>query len=604
MLSCLRPIASDSLRIFRLLNPSLRLRAVAAFVLMFLQSLAELLFILVLTYMTLAVSDSAALSAKPLFQALFLTMPPLRSWAEDPRHLLLLTGGILVLVSAGKNLLNYMSARYIALLGEDISFYFGMEIMDRFLRRDYAWHLSPESASMFQRMLWRANVGLMLTHLLTLYACILTLVVLLFSLMGQEPVLTSLVIAVTVSLGIVLYAGLRRDVDTSAARAADSDKEETRALTYASRGIREVLIYRRQAAFLQALADAALKGRKPRTFMCIASTIPTWVLEGVGFAVVVICILYLVSVQQASISRITAALTLLLLTAWRVLPYCNRLVSLQISIRSLRPKTYAVFDLLEALRAFTPATPVVPAQDFVFARAISLHAVSFTYPGAKKPSLHGIDLTIRKGEKIALIGPSGAGKSTLAGVLSGLLPPADGHICVDGQALTQERAAALAMRMGYVPQVPFLFAGTLAENVAFSQWGAPWDEDRVRKACAQAAIDFVDTHPLGVKQPIGENGTGLSGGQAQRVSIARALYPDPEVIIFDEATSALDQANENAIRHTIERLAHNVTCILIAHRLSTVEQCDRIIWLEHGHIVMEGSPKEVLPRYMSSMSRT
>lgn len=604
MLSCLRPIASDSLRIFRLLNPSLRLRAVAAFALMFLQSLAELLFILVLTYMTLAISDSAALRAKPLFQALFLTMPSLHPWAEDPRHLLLLTGGILVLVSAGKNVLNYVSARYIALLGEDISCFFGMEIMDRFLRRDYAWHLSPASASMFQRMLWRGNVGLMLTHLLTLYACLLTLVVLLFSLMGQEPVLTSLVIAVTVSLGIVLYAGLRRHVDASAARAAASDQEETRALTYASRGIREVLIYRRQAAFLQALANAALKGRRPRTFMSIASTIPTWVLEGVGFAVVVVCILYLVAVQQASISRITTALTLLLLTAWRVLPYCNRVVSLQISIRSLRPMTYAVFELLEALRSTTPATPVAPAEDFVFARAISLHDVTFTYPGAKKASLSGINLTIRKGEKIALIGPSGAGKSTLAGVLSGLLPPTDGHICVDGQPLTQERAAALAMRMGYVPQAPFLFAGTLAENVAFSQWGEPWDEERVRKACARAAIDFVDTHPLGLQQPVGENGTGLSGGQAQRVSIARALYPDPEIIIFDEATSALDQASENAIRHTIERLARNVTCILIAHRLSTVEQCDRIIWLEHGQIIMEGAPDDVLPRYINAMSLT
>lgn len=600
MLSCFRHLAGDFLRIFRMLRRPLRLRAVAAFALMFLQSLAELLFILVLTYMTLAVSNSEALRATPLFRALFLAMPPLRPWAEDPRHLLLLAGGILVLVCVGKNLLNYLTARSIALLGEDISLFFGMEIMDCFLRRDYAWHLSPESASMFQRMLWRASVGVMLTHLLTLYACLLTLLVLFGSLLGQEPVLTSLVIVITAVLGIGLYAGLRRHVDASAAKAAVSAQEETRALMCASRGIREVLIYRRQGAFLQALADAAFKGRRPRTFMAIAPTIPTWVLEGAGFAVVMVCIIYLVVVQQASISRITEALTLLLLTAWRVLPYCNRVVSLQISIRSLCHMTYAVLELLETLRASTPAAPVAPARDFAFERAISLHEVSFSYAAAWEPSLRGINLTVRKGEKIALIGPSGSGKSTLAGVLSGLLPPTGGHICVDGRPLTPERSAALAMRMGYVPQTPFLFAGTLAENVAFSQWGEPWDEARVRAACAQAAIDFVDARPQGLQQPIGENGTGLSGGQAQRVSIARALYPGPDVLIFDEATSALDQANENAIRHTIECLARNVTCILIAHRLSTVEQCDRIIWLEHGRIVMEGPPDAVLAQYKSS----
>nr|WP_300882415.1 ATP-binding cassette domain-containing protein [uncultured Desulfovibrio sp.] len=209
-------------------------------------------------------------------------------------------------------------------------------------------------------------------------------------------------------------------------------------------------------------------------------------------------------------------------------------------------------------------------------------------------------LTVKKGEKVALIGPSGSGKSTLAGILSGLLPPAGGSITVDGIPLTPERAAAFAMRIGYVAQMPFLFAGTLAENVAFSHWGEPWDETAVRAACRQAAIDFVDDRPEGLRQAIGENGSGLSGGQAQRVCIARALYPEPDVIIFDEATSALDQANENAIRHTIEHLSRNVTCILIAHRLSTVEQCDRIIWLEHGRIVMEGPPDTVLSHYRRS----
>lgn len=601
MLAYLRNLARDFLRIFRMLQRPLRLRAVVLFGLMFVQSLAELFFILVLTYMTLAVANSDALRATPLFRGIFWAVPPLRPWSEDPRHLLLLAGAILVLVCGVKNLINFLTARGIALLGEDISLFFGTEIMERFLHRDYAWHLSPESASMFQRMLWRGNVGTMLTQLLTLYACILTLLVLFFSLLGQEPVLTTLVIVTTGLLGIALYVVLRRGVDASAIEAAESAQEETRALMCASKGIREVLIYRRQPAFLAALRNAALRGRKPRTFMSIAPTLPTWVLEGTGFAVVIICIIYLVYVQNASISRITEALALLLLTAWRVLPYCNRVVSLQISIRSLRPMAYAVLDLLADLRASAPASIIEPAADFSFTGKVTLDDVSFQYATATAPSLRHITLTVNRGEKLALIGPSGSGKSTLAGVLSGLLPPTSGSISVDGLLLTPERAAAFAMRIGYVAQMPFLFAGTLAENIAFSQWGEPWDEQAVRVACRQAAIDFVDDRPEGLRQAIGENGAGLSGGQAQRVCIARALYPQPDILILDEATSALDQANENAIRHTIEHLAANVTCILIAHRLTTVEECDRIIWLEHGRIVMEGAPDDVLPRYRATV---
>lgn len=172
---------------------------------------------------------------------------------------------------------------------------------------------------------------------------------------------------------------------------------------------------------------------------------------------------------------------------------------------------------------------------------------------------------------------------------------------MDGRTLTPARAAAFARGIGYVPQNPFLFAGTLAENIAFSQWGKPWDEQRVREACALAAIDFADAHPAGLQRPVGENGVLLSGGQAQRVAIARALYARPQLLIFDEATSSLDQSNENSIRQTIDRLSGQITCVIIAHRLSTVRNCDSIVWLDKGRIVMQGTAEEVLTAYEESL---
>ena len=241
----------------------------------------------------------------------------------------------------------------------------------------------------------------------------------------------------------------------------------------------------------------------------------------------------------------------------------------------------------------------MPDPAFHFEKDIELRDVCFRFNEAEADTLHHLSLILRKGTRIGIIGSSGAGKSTLVGIISGLLEPTSGTILVDDKPLTESRAAAFAKCIGYVPQAPFLFPGTLAENIAFSHWGKQWDEKLVRDACRRASIDFVDTHPMGLSQPIGENGVGLSGGQAQRVSIARAMYTNPSIMIFDEATSSLDQMNELEIQKTIFDLSEDMTCIIVAHRLSTVQRCDVIFWIEQGRIVMQDTPDKVIPAYTS-----
>jgi ABC-type multidrug transport system fused ATPase/permease subunit len=172
---------------------------------------------------------------------------------------------------------------------------------------------------------------------------------------------------------------------------------------------------------------------------------------------------------------------------------------------------------------------------------------------------------------------------------------------VDGRELTPEALTAYCLRVGYVPQSPYLMPGTLAENVAFSQWGKPWDEEKVRLACRMAELDVAETRGLDLS--IGENGAGLSGGQAQRLAIARALYVNPSILILDEATSALDGGVEGAIMDTIFALPQSITTVIIAHRLSTVERCDTLLWLEEGRLVASGPPDELLPRYQEHLNR-
>jgi len=591
---------SDLRRILGVLDHSMRRRAGLILCLMFVNSLFELGFVLTLTGMGMAVANAEALRQNIFYRGLFHLFPSLGAWSSEGFNMLLLSGLVVVATSALKNILGFAGARSIALLGEDISLQVEGELMRRFLHMEYAWHLSPASGKILQVMGWRSALSSMLTHLLNTYACALTILLLFLCLAGNEPVLTFLVLGVASAAGIALYAAVRKSVDHNAKIITETDRDENRALLQATRGIREVLVYRRQDLFLEHIRAAAVNGRKARIFTRIASALPTWILEVTGFVLVVAAIFFMVYVQKADAARITGALAMLVLTAWRILPMFNRIVSLHIAVRALRPKTEGVLVQLEQLCRTPFRMAPEPAPGFSFPQEIVLDGVSFSYPGAKVLALNHVRMQLRKGQKIGLIGASGAGKSTLAGMLCGLLRPKEGRILLDGSPMTPEQGAALAMRTGFVPQNPFLFAGTLAENITFGSGDAPVDKTRLLGACALAAIDFAESHPKGLNRPIGNNGEGLSGGQAQRVAIARALYMEPELLIFDEATSALDQANENAIRQTLDVLPGNVTCVIIAHRLATVEHCDQIVWLDKGKVIMQDDAHNVLAAYRSA----
>jgi ABC-type multidrug transport system fused ATPase/permease subunit len=298
---------------------------------------------------------------------------------------------------------------------------------------------------------------------------------------------------------------------------------------------------------------------------------------------------------------IVGSLSMLMLTAWRVLPIVSRTLGYIVSIRGLRT---AALRCLARLETFITEEPKpLPEQDpsFRFEKSLVLEKAGFTYPGGRRPALKCLSLSINHGEKVGLIGASGAGKSTLALLLAGLVRPETGRFMVDGQELSPTGRAAYMLLVGLVPQNPILLPGTVADNVAFSRWGEKYDRQAVEEACRGAAMDFVFEHSKGIDRALDSGGQGLSGGQAQRVAIARVLFARPEIIIFDEATSALDQANENLIASTIKKLNKETTVIIIAHRLTTVENCDRLVWLEKGQVRAEGSPAGILPNYRAEM---
>ena len=300
-------------------------------------------------------------------------------------------------------------------------------------------------------------------------------------------------------------------------------------------------------------------------------------------------------------AHVSATLALLAAVAWRLLPIMNRVVQGLIMMQQQLPTVEPILQKVrevEALPQSTTEERLCPLRE-----EIRFEHVSFRYPNTsegRKDALQDISLRIPKDSMVGLIGPSGAGKSTIVSLLAGLYTPSSGKILVDGQELDDSLRAGWMRGIGYVPQSPFLLNGSLAENIAFSQWGQKIDRQRVEECCRMAAMDFLDELEDGLDTIIGERGIRLSGGQLQRVSIARALYTHPKFLIFDEATSALDGATEQAIQQTIENLRKHMTIVIIAHRLTTVKNCDWLYWIEKGVVYKKGTAEYILDMYANS----
>jgi ATP-binding cassette subfamily B protein len=237
--------------------------------------------------------------------------------------------------------------------------------------------------------------------------------------------------------------------------------------------------------------------------------------------------------------------------------------------------------------------PVKAALEFK--KYLSLNAISFRYPESETDVLRNLSLLIPKGERIGFIGNTGGGKSTLLDIVMGLLHPTKGVITVDGEVLNLDSMDAWQKKIAHVPQSIFLSDSTVLENIAFGMSTDEIDEDRVRQAAIKAQIHHdIESWPLKYSTIVGERGVRISGGQRQRLGIARALYRNAEILIFDEATSALDNQTEKAVINILRELSNEVTILMIAHRVTTLQGCSRICRLDQGEITQIGTYEEVI----------
>jgi HlyD family secretion protein len=226
---------------------------------------------------------------------------------------------------------------------------------------------------------------------------------------------------------------------------------------------------------------------------------------------------------------------------------------------------------------------------------ISLENITFSYPQKEKSALNSVDISIPVNSIIGIVGPSGSGKSTLIDILIGLIKPQQGNLKVDGEIINNKNCRLWQNTIGFVAQSIFLSEGTIAENVAFGVSKDQINTKKVHHALKQAHLsELIESLEIGIYTQVGERGVQLSGGQRQRIGIARALYHEAEVLVFDEATSSLDGITEKMIMQAIQNFKGQKTIILIAHRLKTVQKCDKIFFIEDGKVIDQGAYEELI----------
>jgi len=303
------------------------------------------------------------------------------------------------------------------------------------------------------------------------------------------------------------------------------------------------------------------------------NTMPKILLETFGFILIFLLIIIAMSFTEGSIVSILPTLSLFVIAMYRLLPSVNRIIS------SFHTIIYHHQSIEIITNELAQDKEMLGTDKINFSSSVTLQNVQFSYESEN--CFSNLNLSIKKGDKIAFIGHSGSGKSTILDLIMGILIPKNGEIKVDNVLLNKGNIQAWRSKIGYIPQEIFLFNGTVSENVCF---GRKEDQDKLKEVLRIAKImDFLEMKQ-GLDTPVGDAGVQLSGGQMQRIAIARAIYGDPEVLVLDEATSALDTEKEDAIMQEILQISKEKTLIISAHRLNTIKSCNKIYKVSNNSI--------------------
>lgn len=489
--------------------------------------------------------------------------------------------GLISLAGCIRLLLVYSSIRFSFRTGSDLS----LDIYRRTLYQPYEVHLGRNSSDVISGILTKTNSAVyeVILPVVMLGGAVALIVAIMASLVVIDPLVAGVTFGgfglIYLTVGLVTRKSLARNGEL----VAKESSRVVKSLQEGLGGIRDVLLDGSQKTFAEAYRRADIEWRRAQGTNQLIGATPRYGVETLGMLIIA-GLGFTMSQKPGGMSLAIPTLGAIALGAQRMLPALQQCYATVASLRGAAASLSEVVKLLEQpIPGNISDEPTV--GKLPFNEVIDIKSVTFSYFGHDRKVLKDINLKIYRGDRIGIIGTTGSGKSTLIDMVMGLLSPSEGEIEIDGYPLTTENLRLWQSQIAHVPQSIYLFDGTIEENIAFGVPANLIDRNRVREAAQRARIhDVIEELPDRYQTLVGERGVRLSGGQRQRIGIARALYKKATVMVLDEATSALDNATEAAVMDSMAEIGRDLTILIIAHRLTTLSRCDRVIELDAGTI--------------------
>ncbi len=517
-----------------------------------------------------------------------------------PPDFLLVVGILAMVILTLAAVVSTVTVWRLSVYGNQVGAELSSRLFAYYMRQPWLFHATNNSSALTNRIARECErvTGGIINPVMQMNAKLVMAIFMAVAIFIYNPVVAFTGLLVFSGAYWVLYNTVRRNLSRSGVNLSVAEERRFRLMNEGFGGIKDILLLNRQAHTVDNFRNASEQSAKAAARIQVLSQVPRYLMELIAFGTVVFLVLFLVASHRGDLSAILPILAIYAMAGFKLLPAFQQIYG---SISSIRGNLSAFDNLRADLRASMDTRPghglEADTPPLVPRERILLRDIQFTYPGADKPALKGLTLEIPARQVIGLVGSSGSGKSTTIDVLLGLIRPDSGEVLIDDTPLTDTNRHQWQSSLGFVAQQLFLADASIRRNIALGLPDELIDDDKVETAARLAHLDeFVSQLPKGLDSVVGERGVQLSGGQRQRIGVARALYHDAEVLVFDEATSALDGITERLIMDAILDFSGKKTIVLIAHRLTTTKNCDRIYLMSEGKAIDSGSYSELIEK--------
>ena len=464
-------------------------------------------------------------------------------------------------------------------------------LLNIYLSRPYSYFLNKNTSEMGKNILSEINqlTSKMLTPLFDLVINSLIVLAIVIFLMITDFPTTLIAFSILGGSYLLINTFVKRKMGKAGKKRVEANNGRFAITGEALSGIKTTKVFGREEYFLTIFTKYSRRYTRVEAFVKVVSELPKFVLETIAFGGIILLVIIL-TISNKNATEVIPLVSLFAFAGYRMMPAMQKMYQSVSNIYF----SEAILDTLHAELVDNPQIEDFPIFDTItplpFEKSFDMKHIDFNYERSNIPVLKNVDLKISANTSIGIVGRTGSGKTTLIDIIMGLLPPVNGDIHVDEQKLAQDNIRNWQRNIGYVPQEIFLSDDTIAKNIAFGLHNDSIDIENVRQASKIAALDdfIMNELPQQYETRVGERGVRLSGGQRQRIGLARALYNNPKILVLDEATSSLDGSTETAVIEAIKNASINRTMIMIAHRLTTVKDCDVIYLIDKGKIIDSG----------------